>query len=161
MSAEVGARTVKPRRVEAPKGGAPKGGPRRVEAPEGWVAQNFALFFLSPATIFVLSSLSGCLLVEFWLCLKRRGPEMCTFGLSGCRTFQGPGASNTTKIPREDPQREKRKERNGGGRGEKKREVLGPPPFGPPPFGPPLFLGLGPWPTNLHEKKRKEKTLNK
>ena len=39
---------------------------------------------------------------------------------------------NTTKIQREDPQRETKSE-NGGGRGEKKREILGPAPFGPPP----------------------------
>ena len=50
-------------------------------------------------------------------------------------TFQGPGASNTTKIP----PREGRKNENCGGRGEKKREILGSPPFGPPPFGPPPF----------------------
>ena len=46
-------------------------------------------------------------------------------------TFEGPGASNTTKIPREDPQRE-RKSENGGGRGNKKRESLG----GPAEVGP-------------------------
>ena len=38
-------------------------------------------------------------------------------------TFEDPGASNTTKIPREDPQREKKSE-NGGGRGNKKRDIL-------------------------------------
>ena len=38
---------------------------------ERWEAQNFALFIPSPATIsFFLLSL-GCLLVEFWWCLKR------------------------------------------------------------------------------------------
>ena len=49
-------------------------------------------------------------------------------------TFTGPGASNTTKIPREDPQRErKKKSENVGGRGEKKkREILGPPASGSP-----------------------------
>ena len=40
---------------EAPKGGAPQGGAPQV-GPEGWEAQNFAL--PSPATIFILSSLS-------------------------------------------------------------------------------------------------------
>ena len=34
-------------------------------------------------------------------------------------TFQGPGASNTTKIQREDPPREGRKKENCGGRGQK------------------------------------------
>ena len=37
-----------------------------------WTAQNFALFFPSPATIFILSSSLGGRLVEFWWCLKRR-----------------------------------------------------------------------------------------
>ena len=44
-------------------------------------------------------------------------------------TFKGPGASNTTKFPREDPQR---KSENGGGRGKKKREILGGPAEGGP-----------------------------
>ena len=65
-----GAQQVGPRRVEAPKGGRPnleKLGPRRVGL-EGWGlkggahrvgrAQNFALFFSSPATVFILFSLS-------------------------------------------------------------------------------------------------------
>ena len=29
--------------------------------------------------------LSGCLLVEFWWCFEGGNPEMCPFGLSGCR----------------------------------------------------------------------------
>ena len=75
-------------------------GPPSAGPPFPWTAQNFALFFLSPAGNFFLSSLSGCLLVEFWWCFEGRNPEMCT--------FERPGASNTTKIPRESPQREKK-----------------------------------------------------
>ena len=45
-------------------------------------------------------------------------------------TFRGPSASNTTKIPREDPKSE-----NCGGRGNKKREILGTP-IRAPHFGP-------------------------
>ena len=52
-------------------------------SPEGWGAQNFALFFPPPATIFFLLSLSWGPFVEVWWCLKRRGPEMCTFGFLG------------------------------------------------------------------------------
>ena len=78
------------------------------------------------------------------------------------RTLKGSGASNTTKIPREDTQRERKKKRKWGREREKKREILSPrappfwappcgaPPFGPPPFGPPLFLGLGPHPAGPH-----------
>ena len=53
-------------------GGGAKGGP-----------QKFALFIPSPATIFFLPSLSWGPFVEFWWCLKRRDPEMCTFGVLG------------------------------------------------------------------------------
>ena len=48
-----------------------------------------------------------------------RDPKMCTFDVA-------PALQNTTKIPREDPQREKKKERSGGGRG-KNSEILGGP----------------------------------
>ena len=97
--------------------------------------QNSAFFFpLSPPFSLVLSSLSwGGLLVEFWWCLKRRDPQMCTFGLSGCRVKPRrllPNVKNNftifapqkkslehTEIPREDA----------------------PPPSGPTPLGPHFF----------------------
>ena len=64
-----------------PKGGGPKGGGPKGGGPKGGGAQNFALFFpLLPQNSF-FSSLSGGLLVEFWWCLKRRGAQMCTFGV--------------------------------------------------------------------------------
>ena len=57
-------------------------------------AQNFALFFPSPTPIFIFFSLqvssrvffplSGGLLVEFWWCFGRSGPQMCLFSPSGC-----------------------------------------------------------------------------
>ena len=46
-------------------GGTLESGPER-EGPGGVGAQHFGLFFLSPAGNFILSSLSGGLLVEFW-----------------------------------------------------------------------------------------------
>ena len=42
-----------------------------------------------------------------------------------------------TKIPREDPQEREVTMKIVGGEREKKREILGSPPFGAPPFGPP------------------------
>ena len=60
----VGARRVEPRRVGGPK------------------ISRF--FFLSPAGNFILPSLAGCLLVEFWWFFEIRDNQMCTFGLSGC-----------------------------------------------------------------------------
>ena len=52
-------------------------------APKGGGAQNFALFFrLPPQCSFFLLSLWGPS-VEFWWCLKRRGLQMCTFGVLG------------------------------------------------------------------------------
>ena len=50
-----------------------------------------------------------------------------------------PAFKNTTKIQRESPTRG-RKNENCGGRGTKKREILGPPPFGAPPLGAPPFV---------------------
>ena len=82
----------------------------------------------------------------------RRTPKISLFFFPGVShdspraqtcTFEGPGASNTTKIPREDPQREKKNE-NGGGRGKKARN------FGPPPFGPLGPHPLGPHPLGPH-----------
>ena len=55
--------------------------------------------------------------------------------------FEGSGASDTTKIPREDTQRDNKSE---NGDGKKKREILGLPPFVVPPFVARFFLGLGP-----------------
>ena len=64
-------------------------------------------------------------------------------------TFEGPGASNTTKIPQEHTEREGKKNVVGEGR---KREILGPPTSGPhfsrfpsfgaAPSGPPLMSPL-------------------
>ena len=96
----LGPRRVEAPRVEAPrveapkcgvpKGGAPKGGAQKGGAPKGGAPKGGGpkisrFFFPPPATIFFLLSLSCGPFVEFWWCLKRRGPEMCTFGLSGCR----------------------------------------------------------------------------
>ena len=85
--------------------------------------------------------LSGGLLVEFWWCLKRRGAQMCTFGVLGLScaspgesggaagvshdspraqtcTFEGPRVfKNTTKIQREDPQRGKKRTNFAAGQG--------------------------------------------
>ena len=56
-------------------------------------------------------------------------------------TFEGPGTSNTTKIPRKDP-REGRKNEFCGGRGEKHAKFLVPHLLGPPPFWAPHPSGL-------------------
>ena len=87
-----------PRRVGSSKCGAPKlwgpevVGPRSCEGPklwgpEGWGPERWEpkisrfFFFPLPPQFFVLFCLSGCLLVEFWWCLKRRCAQMCTFGV--------------------------------------------------------------------------------
>ena len=66
--------------------------------------------------------------------------------------FRTPALQTPPKFHEKTP-RETQKERNGGGKGKKKREILGLPPFGAPPFGAhpsgappfgaPLFLGSG------------------
>ena len=143
-----------------PKGGGPKPrkvGPRRVGpgrvGPPRVGGPKFRAFFPPPpATIFFLSSLSWGsfrgILVGF---LKRRGPEMCTFGVLGlsCASPGGPvwccrrGFTRQPESPNvhisgfrpskhhqnstKGPPRERRKNKNCGGRGEKKREILGGP----------------------------------
>ena len=94
----------------------------------------------------------------------RRGSHTTTRELQ-TRTFERPGASNTTKIPREDPERGKKRTNLVAGEWKKKARnfgpppfwvppfgppPFGPPPFGPPPFGPLLFLCLGLHPSGLH-----------
>ena len=101
---------AKPRKSGAQKGGSREGCGPEGWGPEGWdeSAPNFALFFPSPATMFALFVLSlGVLLVEFWWCLKRRGPQMCTFGVLGL-SCEAPAApighdrTNTTLLKRGD-----------------------------------------------------------
>ena len=122
-----------------PKSGASKGGGRNRGAwrsggskAEGRNIENVRSF-----------SLSGGLLVEFWWCFRRRETHMCTFGVLGlsCETraaqhFRVPAFKNTTKIPREDPQRERKRAKMGAGEG-KKSEILGGPADG--------VRGRGPW----------------
>ena len=61
-----------------PSAGQPSVGPPSAGLPQ------MSLFFFSLSRPFALClSLSGCLLVEFWWCLKRRGAQMCTFGVLG------------------------------------------------------------------------------
>ncbi len=108
-------------------------------------AQNFALFFPSPATVFILSPslvglFCGILGGVFEDRSRRRGSHTTARELQTC-TFQGPGASNTTKIPRKRPKEREKRMKNCGGRGKKKREILGPHPSGPPPFGAPQLRG--------------------
>ena len=80
-------RRVEPRRVGGPKGGGPK-------------ISRF--FFPVPPQNSFFSSLSGGLLVEFWWCLKRRGSEMCSFGVLGlsCAASRPPGFHMTTREPK-------------------------------------------------------------
>ena len=65
-----------------PKRWGPSGGASRVGSlrlgPEGWEGQNFAFFSLSRHNFLSFFLFLG----SFW-CLKRRGPEMCTFGVLG------------------------------------------------------------------------------
>ena len=159
---------------EPPFPGPPFPGPPFPWTPFPWTAQNFALFFslsrrkirsfLPSLKVFSLNFggvlktgtlkwLSGCRVKPRRL-RGRRGSHTTARELQTC-TFERPGASNTTKIPREDPQRGKKRTNFAAGQG-KKREILGPPPFEPPPFGPPTLRGptffwvAPPHPSNPH-----------
>ena len=94
-------------------------------------AQSFALFLLSRAQHFALF---GVFLWNFWWCLKRWSRHTCALVLlwvilcepgfhkmaqrTQTRTFEGVGAS--TKIQREDTQREKKKMKCWAGDGKKR-----------------------------------------
>ena len=113
--------------------------------------------FPLPPPFSLFLSLSGCLLVDFCV-FSKAGALKCArlwcetpaaSGLPGVHTttrelqtctFEGSGASNTTKFPREDTQRERQKksEISGGSGEKKKREILG-----PPTLRCSIFLGLG------------------
>ena len=97
------------------------GPPRRTAPPPD--RPKFRAFFPPRHNFHSFFSLLGGPFVEFWWCFEGRGPEMCTFGLSGCRV-----------KPRRPHQ-------------------IGPPkfwaphPFLPPPFGAPTLRGPHPSPT--------------
>ena len=92
---------------------------------------------------------------------------MTTRELQTC-TFERPAASNTTKIPREDPQRGKKRTNFAAGQGKKKARNFGPPtlraPFRPTPLElpPPLTTPPPPPPRdhprqlNTHKKTSKK-----
>ena len=98
------------------------------------VVPGCCLLFLVGACwcLLVLVGACWCLLVPVGACWCLL--FVCVVGVS-CETpavlgpprFQGPGASNTTEIPRKDPPRERRKNENCGGRGKQKSENLGGP----------------------------------
>ena len=130
---------------------------------------KISIFFsLSRATIFILFSLYGGLLVEFRWCLKRRSLQIWALGLS-CETPAALGAAgashDSTRTPNVHISMQRRfkhhqnstkgnpregKKENCGRRGKKARNFGPHHPSGPhfsrfkpPPFGAPLFLGLG------------------
>ena len=113
------------------------------------VAISVAFFsFLPPQFSFFFPSLGGPS-VEFWWCLKRRGPEKCTFGVLGlsCASLGGPvwwGRRGFTRQPEslnvhisgfrpsktptkfhERTPRERKKNENCGARREKKERNFG------------------------------------
>ena len=92
---------------------------------------KFRSFFPSPATNFALSSLffGGFGATK----PSHDNPRTPNVHISGPWRFKH--HQNSTKGP----QKERRKKETCGGRGKKKREILGPPPFGAPPFGAPPF----------------------
>ena len=80
------------------------------------------------------STMSRCLPFSFFATEQstRRPPGFHTTAreLQTC-TFKGPSASNTTKFPRENHQRERKRAKMGAGEKKKKREILGPHPSSP------------------------------
>ena len=120
-------------------------------------AQNFALFSLSRHNFHSFFSLLGVLSWNFGGVFEGWDPQMCMFELSGCRgKFRRLRGRGFTRQPENSKRahfqalalqkhhpRERRKNEHCGERVNKKRKILGPPPFGPTLRGQ-LFLGLGP-----------------
>ena len=148
----------KPRKVGPPKGGHPRVG----APPKGGGPKISRFFFPSPPKKSFFSSFSWGsfrgILVGF---LKRRGPEMCTFGVLGLScaspaarsggaagdspraqmcTFHGSGFQNTST--RRHP-KERRKNENCAGREKKKIETLAVQGKGGPAEGGPAEDGRG------------------
>ena len=78
---------AKPRKSGSPKGWGPEGwgpGGPKGGAPKGGGPKISRFFFPSPATVFYsFFHLFWSFSWEFWWCLKRRDPQMCTFGVLG------------------------------------------------------------------------------
>ena len=116
---------------DPPSTGPPSAGPPKI---------SFFFFTIPPP--FRCFCVSLVFSLNFGGVFEGRNPEMCTFGLSGCRVkprrphqtgpLEGSGTSNSTRRP---PERDRNNE-TVAGKGRKKREILGPPPFGAPPSGP-------------------------
>ena len=106
---------------DCPFAGPPSAGPPSTGPPS-----KISLFFPSPV---LFLSFSGVFLVDFGGVFEGRDPQMCTFGLSGCRV-------KPRRLQNE----------NGGGRGKKARN-FGPLPSGPHPSGP---HPSAPHPSELH-----------
>ena len=155
-----------------PKGGGPEGGPK------GGGPQISRFFFpLSRRKIRSFLPSLGVFSLNFGGVFEDWDPQMCTFGLSGTRpgrrgshttarelqtcTFERPGASNTTKIPRKGPTREGEKNKNCGGRRKKKRKILGPHRSGPTLRGPTPSGPLGLAPHKKKFKKNKQSKITK
>ena len=161
-----------PRRVGAPKGGGPEGwGPEgwgpEGWGPEGWGPEGWRFFFPSPATVFILFSLSfgpsrGILVFEapgrsnvhVWssravVCGPRRPglvgpPGFHTTAREPKRAhLRVPAFKNTTKIQRERPKEREKRMKTVTGEGKKKSEILGGPAEGGPAEGGPAEGGSG------------------
>ena len=78
----------------------------------------------------------------------RRGSHTTAWELQMC-PFQGPGTSNTTKIPRKEPQRDTATTKRWREREEKARN-FGPPTLRGSTLRGPTFLGLSPKPIGIH-----------
>ena len=153
----VGPRRVGPRRVGQRRVWPRRVGPRRVGGPK------FRFFFPFPPPFRSFCVSLGVFSGNFGGVLKRRVPEMCTFGVLGLSSSPGgpvwwgrlgftrqpkpkrahfmvPAFKNTTKIQRKGPKREKKRMKIVAGV-KKKSEILGGPAEGGPAEGGPAEGG--------------------
>ena len=97
---------------------------------------NFSLFFALPPPFSLFSSLSGCLLVEFWWCLRSARTLKCARQPENSKRahFRTPPLQTPPKFHEKTPKRGK-KERKLWRESEKQREIFGLLPFGAHKFG--------------------------
>ena len=95
---------AKPRKSGGPEGWGPEGWGNEGWSPERWGPKISRLFFPLPPQFSFFSPSLLVFFVEFWWCLKRRGAQICTFGVLGlsCASPGGPvwwGRRGFTRLP--------------------------------------------------------------
>ena len=126
-------------------------GPPSLDRPSPGPPKISLFFSLSRHKIRSFLPSLGVFSLNFGGVFEGRDPQMCTFGLSGCRVEPRRPHQTGPPVPALQTGRREKKARNFGPPTLRAPTFsgFGPPPFGPsgpPPFGPPTYSGFGPPP---------------